>query len=202
MSCRTLSFPRIGRRRFHTSSRSRRTERFALGFFGRFTDQKNLDGLIRAAAGLPLTLDLVGDGPLRDELVQLAAAQGVEVLMGSRLMQSALRERMRECDFFVLPSHYEGHPKALIEMMAFGMPVLAADSPGISGEIEHGRTGLLAGTAPDSLRDGLVAMLAAAPEQRRAMGEAARDVALAKYALDRVAARERAILTGVRGSPS
>lgn len=167
------------------------------GFFGRFTEQKNLDGLIRAAAGLPIVLELIGAGPLRDDLLRLAAELEVEVLIPGRLPQSTLRSRLDMCDFFVLPSHYEGHPKALIEAMAFGMPVLATDSPGIDQEIKHGRTGLLSGADPEELRQGLLQMLALSPETRKAMAAAARNEALSAYALDRVAARERAILAAV-----
>ena len=164
-----------------------------IAFYGRFTEQKNLTALIRAAAGLPVHLELIGDGPLRPLLARAAAENRVSTAFPGRLSHESLRAAVSACDAFVLPSHYEGHPKALIEAMALGIPVLGADSPGIREEIMDGETGLLAEPSPEGLRGGLQRMLALSVEQRCALGRAARAVALETYALETVAARERAL---------
>ena len=56
---------------------------------------------------------------------------------------------------FVLPSIYEGHPKALIEAMACSIPVIGCDSPGIKEIIGNGSNGLLCATTPGSLRNAI-----------------------------------------------
>ena len=162
-----------------------------VAFYGRFTEQKNLQALIQAASGLPVQLLLIGDGPLKDTLARAAATSEVSVDFPGRLDHGALRAAIGDCDVFVLPSHYEGHPKALIEAMAFGLPVLGADSPGIREEIKDGQTGFLSEPSPKGLRNGLERVLALNAEQRGAIGRAARAYALERYALDAIATRER-----------
>ena len=104
-----------------------------IGFCGRFTEQKNLENLITAAVGLPITLLLVGSGPLETKLKQLSVSLGVGCEFHATCPQAKIASILRNCDLFVLPSSYEGHPKILIEAMALGIPILAADSPGILG---------------------------------------------------------------------
>lgn len=164
-----------------------------IAFYGRFTEQKNLEALIRAAAGLPLHLELIGDGPQRESLARMAAEHRVSAAFPGRLSHEKLRAAAVACDAFVLPSLYEGHPKALIEAMALGVPVLGADSPGIREEIADGETGILAAPTREGLRHGLRRVLALSAERRSAMGRAARAFALETYAVESIAARERAL---------
>jgi len=48
-------------------------------------------------------------------------------------------------DLAVLPSYYNegGYPRALLEPMAFGKPVITTDLPQCRGPVEHGRNGYL-----------------------------------------------------------
>jgi glycosyltransferase involved in cell wall biosynthesis len=164
-----------------------------LVFYGRFTEQKNLECLIDAASGGVARLTLIGDGPLREALRRRADEANVAVAFPGRLEQKELPARLRHADAFVLPSHYEGHPKALIEMMAFGMPILAADSPGIREQLVAGETALLATPTLEGLRAGIARLAGLSAERRRALGAAAREVALASYSIESVAQRERTL---------
>lgn len=104
-----------------------------IAFVGRFVPQKDLGTLIRAAAELQPRprLVLAGDGPLRPQIEQLAREHDVDAEFPGALDNVAVAELLRRCRVFALPSHLEGHPKALLEAMAAGLPAVGSDIPGI-----------------------------------------------------------------------
>ena len=59
----------------------------------------------------------------------------------------------------VMPSIYEGTPKALLEAMACGVPVIATKSPGITGVVTHNRNGYLCGLSIEEIRGAIQAVL-------------------------------------------
>ena len=166
-----------------------------IGFCGRFTEQKNLENLINAAVGLPIILLLIGSGPLETKLRQLSDSLGVSCEFYGRCPQVKIASILRTCDLFVLPSSYEGHPKILIEAMALGIPILAADSPGIRNQISHGVTGYLVPPSVDGLRSGIETMLAMSALERENLGRESREFSIKTYSLPRIGALERRILT-------
>jgi len=98
-----------------------------------------------------IALDLVGDGPERDRIVQRARDRGVAHrvhLLGARSSKD-VRAVLADARVFVLPSvrlpsgRMEGIPVALMEAMASGVPVVATRLSGIPELVEDGVTGLL-----------------------------------------------------------
>lgn len=115
-------------------------------FFGRLAHEKAPDVLIRAVSKLDTgKLWIVGDGPLREELVRLAAelkADRVEFI-GYRTGEE-LRKIIAEAQFIVLPSRaYDNFPFSVMEALASGKAVVAADSGGVPEMVEDGVNGLL-----------------------------------------------------------
>ena len=114
---------------------------------GRLDPVKGLIGLLtafdRAARDRRLHLVLVGDGPLRDELLwrvaKMPCASRVH-LLGARRDVAPL---LRACDAFVFPSRTEGLPNALLEAMAAGCPIVTTDVPGCRDLIRDAVTGLV-----------------------------------------------------------
>ena len=114
-----------------------------------------------------MTLDLVGDGPLRDELQAHAARLGLRAVCGSSARSTTARScggsRSHEWAAVVLASSVtdeaqEGMPVSLMEAMASLVPVVATDSGG-TGELVGGGAGLLvpvgdAAALADALRSG------------------------------------------------
>jgi glycosyltransferase involved in cell wall biosynthesis len=154
---------------------------------GRLAEQKNLGALIEAAAGLEgVSLRLIGDGPLWESLQAQAEAAGLPVEFTGRVPHEEVPRLLAECQVFVLPSLYEGHPKALIEAMACGLPVVGTPVDGTREVLRDGQNGLLAAdTSAPALRAALAHPLADANLRER-LGRAARDYAVENCALERV----------------
>jgi glycosyltransferase involved in cell wall biosynthesis len=89
---------------------------------------------ICARNGLDLRLTIVGDGRHRSELEQRVRAQGLENRVFFRGQLPAGREvraEMDRADVFVLASHQEGLPRAMVEAMARGLPCIGSTVGGI-----------------------------------------------------------------------
>jgi glycosyltransferase involved in cell wall biosynthesis len=173
----------------------RRGKKLRLVYFGKFTEQKNLVNLIDACSGLDVEIDLIGSGNLADQLCAHGQENGLTIRFHPRLEQNDLREVLRYCDCFVLPSNYEGQPKALLEAMAFGMPVIGSNVPGIIDLIEDGGNGVLVATSVEGIREGILRVLAASPKELAIMGVNARAFALGQHGLKKVSDKDFEILT-------
>ena len=163
-------------------------------FVGRLDAQKNVTALLEALETLPdVTLDLVGDGPLAAPLRALAERLRLRVnFLGTR-PHVELPALFARASAFVLPSHYEGHPKALLEAMACGTPVVGADAPGIREIITHKVNGVLCGTSAQEIHSELAALLGDAP-LRAAISAGGVDYVRRTCSLDAVAALELQLL--------
>lgn len=165
-----------------------------LAFVGRLSEEKNLPALIRAVAELDVELVLVGDGPDRVKLEALARELPCRARFLGRRPYREIPGILASCQLFVLPSFYEGHPKALIEGMAAGLPVIGTDVPGIREAIVHGETGWLTNTDADSIKTA-IARLAGDAALRQRLGMAARREVEASLSLDHVIDLEVAMLS-------
>ncbi|QKG85692.1 glycosyltransferase family 4 protein [Kroppenstedtia pulmonis] len=105
-----------------------------------------LDAFTRVASEFDeVQLYLVGDGPLRSELMTQARKNGIRdrVHFTGRRPHDEIPWWINSCDVVVLSSHSEGMPSILLEAMGCGKPVVATDVGGISEILRHGRTGFL-----------------------------------------------------------
>lgn len=119
---------------------------------GRLSKQKNFELLIRAFARISreypeLTLEIYGEGPLKDTLAAQIAESGCDriVLAGAH---SDVLDRIYGARMFVMTSHYEGMPNALMEAMCLGIPAVCSDCPcgGPRELIKTGENGYLFAT--------------------------------------------------------
>ena len=142
-------------------------------YVGRLNAQKNLEALVDAAANGNWPLDIVGEGELKEALRARAAAAGADVTFMGAVPNTDLPGIYNRYPVYVLPSHYEGNPKTLLEAMACGRAVVGADAPGIASVIEDGRDGVLCAKDADGLRAGIARVMNDAP-LRAALGAEAR----------------------------
>jgi glycosyltransferase involved in cell wall biosynthesis len=165
---------------FSTGTAPRNGRLLAVGLL---YEAKGYDLLFAALAQLDVGLDIVGDGPLRAELEELARTLGIadRVRFHGMLSKAEVAEKMREGELFVLASRYDNNPCAALEALASGLPVVATAVGGVPELItdENGRL------APPQDADALAAEIRAAlatPYDRAAIGEAAR----ARYGADAI----------------
>ncbi len=161
-------------------------------YVGRLNKQKNLRQLIKAVAGTPWELDIVGEGELREELEKTAKDLGANVNFLGSVPNDQLPDIYNAYPVFVLPSHYEGNPKTLLEAMSCGCAVLGSRVSGIETIIEPGVSGALCGTKAASIREGLENLMGK-PALRERLGEGARQQILQKHTLDNLVRRELAL---------
>jgi glycosyltransferase involved in cell wall biosynthesis len=138
---------------------------YRIGTLGRFIEKKGLDVLINALGALvqepsySVELTIGGDGPLRDELIELVTTIGISdmVHFEGNLAHHRVSEWMRSLDVFVLAckqdsnGDMDGIPVALMEAMSQYVPVVTTRLSGIPELVIHEQTGLLA--LPDNPDD-------------------------------------------------
>jgi glycosyltransferase involved in cell wall biosynthesis len=163
-------------------------------FTGRLHAQKQVDLLIKAWPQVlktgPGRLLIVGDGPLREELISLRDSLGMtdqQVSFAGRLENTA--DALRESDIFVLPSRAEGMSNSLLEAMATGLPSVVSAIGGNVDLVDHESTGLL--VRQDTPEAWAHAILQAFrnPEGARRWGQCARDQILRDYSIESVVDR-------------
>jgi glycosyltransferase involved in cell wall biosynthesis len=162
-------------------------------FVGRLEVEKNLLTLFDALTGLDVELCLAGVGKQMDILLNKAKANHLNVRFLGRVANEDLPQLLNQASVFILPSHYEGHPKALLEAMACGLPVIGTDVPGIREIIKHGENGWLCGTDAMQIRQALETVLGDRTLQKR-LGENARQTVVDQFSLDRIVEMELNLL--------
>ncbi|UYN88676.1 MAG: glycosyltransferase family 4 protein [Anaerolineales bacterium] len=183
--------------RFRPSDSEQR-EKLRVGFVGRLDAQKNLHNLITAVVDMDIEVWLIGYGPLQEELERFAEGTVAQFKFLGNVANHELPLMLNQCDIFVMPSLYEGHPKALLEAMACGLPALGTRVPGIQEIITDGENGLLSETGAASLREGLQRLIDD-PALRQRLGRAGREYVEAHFALERIVNLEMNLLNRLVG---
>jgi len=125
-----------------------RDDNVVIGTIGRLCYEKNYETLLRAIALIvnkhsSIQLIMVGDGPYRGSLTQLAVDLGIESrvhFLGTRYDRLELLNAM---DVFALTSVSEGLPNTLLEAMSVGLPVVTTSVGGIPEVVTTQKDGLL-----------------------------------------------------------
>ncbi len=149
---------------------------------GRLVHAKGFDRLLLAFASLRQSqacrLLILGEGPLRVELERQAAELGIAPDVRLAGFRPNPYPYLHRATAFVLSSRFEGLPGILIQAMACGTAVVAADCPFGPREIlTQGKDGILVPhDDPAALVDAMTRVVSDA-DLRRRLGEAARSSA-------------------------
>jgi glycosyltransferase involved in cell wall biosynthesis len=161
-----------------------------IGCIANYRPVKRLDLLIEAFAPLAaedptVTLVLVGEGPLREDLQAQIGRLGLDSrvrLHGAELDPRSLYEAF---DIVVQGSQSEGLPNAMLEAAAAGRPIVATAVGGTGEIILDGQTGLLVPASDPTALTSALRRLAADPALRDSLGAAAREHVARTFGMDR-----------------
>jgi glycosyltransferase involved in cell wall biosynthesis len=168
---------------------------------GQLIHRKGFDILIRALRGAhdrgcPMDLVIVGEGPERASLSQLAAELGL--IKNVHFVGNQPHEKIlgffNHCLFFVLASRAEGLPLVIAEAMASSKAVIATAVDGVPEIIEDEATGLLVQVEDrECLTDALVRLFQDCDFRAR-LARQGREKVLHDYAWEAIARRYLDIL--------
>lgn len=113
-----------------------RGETFRILHIGRFSEQKNHIGLVKAfeifhGSCPDSELLLIGDGELRPEIEAYVREHNLTESVRFLGLQSNVYSYLQDADLFTLPSLFEGVPMTLIEAMGTALPIVATAVGGV-----------------------------------------------------------------------
>jgi glycosyltransferase involved in cell wall biosynthesis len=155
-------------------------------FVGRLSPEKGVGTLLTAweRLGMQIPLKIVGDGPLKGRVIRTAEENSSVEWLGYR-PRAEVHALLKYAGIVVLPSLTEGAPLSVLEAMAAGTPVVAADIGAIAEIVEHGRTGLRFRPGDQDDLVAQVEWLLLRPEEHARMRREARSEFEAKYTAER-----------------
>lgn len=141
----------------------------------------------------PVRLVIVGDGPDRAHLEQMADQIGVRgsVTFAGKQPWDLIPSYLASADVFALPTRTrfggtetEGLPLVYVEAAAAGLPLIGGRAGGVADAVRDGQTGFMVdGGDPHQTADALVRLLCDRSLAKR-MGEAAREMAEREFSWD------------------
>ncbi len=149
---------------------------------------KRIDLLISAMAGVmrgrpDVRLVVVGDGPDRGALEDLALRRGIAERVVFTGIRPDVQDLLRMSDGLVLSSRQEAFPTAILEAMACGLPVVATGVGSVSDMVEAGENAVV---VPAENREALgegIAVIADNPQLAAAYGERGRQIAVSRFSV-------------------
>jgi glycosyltransferase involved in cell wall biosynthesis len=183
----------------HPASVPRTQNGPVVGSLGRLVEQKRFDVLVRALASLEgVTAVIVGGGPERPALEELAAALDVSDRLVITGWTADARSYLPTFDVFVLPSDFEGFPLSIPEAMLAGLPIVATDVGSVAEAVSDGETGLLVQRGDADAVAAALRLLLNDAELRRRMGERGRAIAAQHFTASAMARSYEALYEEIR----
>lgn len=160
---------------------------------GRLGERKGTGDLILALKrieNLPYSAELAGDGelePYKKSVSELHLDPRVKIK--GWVNDEGKKRLLEEADIFALPSYHEDLPVAILEAMAYSLPVVSTTVAGIPELVDDGESGFLVNPGDiDALADRL-SRLVESPGLRRAMGDKGRSIIEGRFDRKKIEAK-------------
>ena len=164
-------------------------KKYDLLFVGRLTEQKNIEILLESVIGLKLKILFIGKGPLKKNILNYKKKYDLNLELIDMVPNQELPIYFNSASIFILPSSIEGNPKSLLEAMSCEMPVIGADSPGISNMISHNNNGFICDSTIDGIREAINDLVNKVELQNK-LSKNARRYIIENFSLDLIVKRE------------
>jgi glycosyltransferase involved in cell wall biosynthesis len=176
-------------------------KKYDLIFVGRSGNQKNINNLLKAIQYLKtknknISLIMIGGCCDNNEIREIVNQYRLNVTYKGNISNFELPYVLNQTKVFILPSYYEGHPKALLEAMSCELPCVGSDVFGIKEDIQHMETGYLCKTDYKSIAKAIETVLSDDLLQKK-LGENAREYILKKYSIDKILKMELEVIQEV-----
>lgn len=158
--------------------------RLRVMYSGRLVALKNVSAAMHAVArarssGADVYLTMVGSGPERQRLEQLARDLGIQTSVEflGNVTQAQVMDELRRSDAYLFPSLKEGGVWSLMEAMSVGLPVVCVRTSGMTVITDEESAIRVAPISQEHMIAGFaeaLVKLAASPERRREIGDSAR----------------------------
>ena len=150
--------------------------------------EKNHEMLLHAFKQISLELPearllVIGDGPRREPLEQLARTLAIEPMIRFVGTRSDIADVLALADVFVLSSHNEANPVSILEAMACAKPVVATDVGSVSEVVVNTQTGFLIDPGDATRMARHLINLFRKPALARRMGRLGRQQVLSRWSL-------------------
>jgi glycosyltransferase involved in cell wall biosynthesis len=162
-----------------------------MGNIGRLSDQKNPLDWIRVAKLVSGKVPscfflLVGDGPLQQDIEQIAAELGIAEKIKFTGIRRDVSRMLSAMDLFVITSLWEGLPRVIPQAMLMGLPVVANIADGTVEAVEHAKTGYLCNPGKVEEMAEYCVDLLENPKKCMEMGKMGREYALEEFDLNKM----------------
>lgn len=163
-----------------------------------FNKNKNQQLLIHALALIKdeapnVKLLLAGDGPLKEQCIDLAKEMGVAEMVDFLGYRNDIERILPMCDFAVASSVREGLPVNIMEAMACGLPIIASDNRGHRELVHNHENGWIVAPNDKVAMSDRIKMLVKDNDLRVKLGMSGREIIEKKYAINKVLAEKESI---------
>ena len=167
---------------------------FVIGTVARLAEEKNQKCLLEACSilmknSISFNLKIVGDGPLRKDLMFKTKCLGIDKFVEFEGVRRDIPTVMNSFDLFVLPSFTEGVSLTLLEAMSCELPIVATNVGGNSEVVIDGVTGTLVPTDNPVCLASAIMKYIKEPEICLRKGKAGRQRACESFSLSKTSSK-------------
>jgi glycosyltransferase involved in cell wall biosynthesis len=177
------------------------SEDFLLVCAARLSEAKGVDILLHAVSrvlrqGISCKCIILGDGPLKEKLLQQANSLGLWGYVFFEGFQKDVRPYLQAGSAFILTSHLEGLPLSVLEAMACGLPCIVTNVGGTAEAVAHKVVGLVIPPASLDEAEDAILYLATHPHERAEMASKTRETVCQSFDIEnRIGELRRVLLS-------